>query len=175
MPVRPAQAGGNTVPFVCERGELGVPLNRDAERRKPQRPEKFGIGFMRRFWRCALTACGLCQRPRRLDVTILPSRRFSTASLRSQYHLPKGRRRLAIIVVVMAMAVAMVMMRRNAQHASGATDNAASHCTDYATNRRADRTGCAPARGRASLTTPDNALSLCGDRHRKNGKKRQQL
>lgn len=68
------------------------------------------------------------------------------------------------------MVVAMVMMARNSHHAFRAADNATGDSTDYATDRRANRTGCAPARGRASLTTPDDALSLCGERHRKKGK-----
>jgi hypothetical protein len=72
--------------------------------------------------------------------------------------------------MVMMMVVAMVMMARNSHHAFRAADNTAGHSTDNATDRRANRTGRAPALGRASLTAPHNALSVCGERHRKKGK-----
>jgi hypothetical protein len=75
-----------------------------------------------------------------------------------------------VVVMVMMVVVAMMMMARNTHHSFCAADNAACHSTDNATDRGANRTGCAPAHGRASLTAPDNALSLCGERHRKKGK-----
>ena len=73
-----------------------------------------------------------------------------------------------VIVVVMMV---MMVVSRNSHHAFDAADNAPGHSTDYAANRCANRTGGAPTFGRASLTAPDNALSLSGDRHRKNDNK----
>jgi hypothetical protein len=67
--------------------------------------------------------------------------------------------------------VVMMMVPRSTHHAFDAADNATGHSTDHAANRCANRTGGAPTFRRASLTTPDNALSLSGERHRKNDKK----
>jgi hypothetical protein len=73
---------------------------------------------------------------------------------------------MVIVVVVVVMVVS-----RNSHHASDAADNATGRSTDHAANRCANRTGGAPTFGRASLTAPDNALSLSGERHRKNDNK----
>jgi hypothetical protein len=54
------------------------------------------------------------------------------------------------------------MVSRSTHHAFDAADNATGHSTDHAANRCSDRTGGAPTFGCASLTTPDNALSLSG-------------
>jgi hypothetical protein len=71
-----------------------------------------------------------------------------------------------VVVVVMVMMVVVVMMFRSTHHSFDAADNATGHSTDHTANR----TGGAPTFGRASLTTPDNSLSLSGERHRKNDK-----
>jgi len=75
-----------------------------------------------------------------------------------------------VIVVVVVVVVVTVMVSRNSHHAFDSADNATGHATDHAANRCANRTGGSPTFGRASLTTPDNALSLSCDRH-KNDKK----
>ena len=77
---------------------------------------------------------------------------------------------MEIVVVVMVMMVVVVMMFRSTHHSFDAADNATGHSTDHTANRRANRTGGAPTFGRASLTTPNNSLSLSGERHRKNDK-----
>ncbi len=68
------------------------------------------------------------------------------------------------------MIVTMMMVSRNSQHAPRAADNAASHPTDNAADRCANRTGCTAAHRCASLATSNNALSMYGEMHRKNGK-----
>jgi hypothetical protein len=75
-----------------------------------------------------------------------------------------------VVVMVMVMVMVMIVLR-SSHDAFDAADNAAGRSTDHAANRRANGTGCAPTFGRASLTTLDNALSLRGERHGKNGKK----
>jgi hypothetical protein len=82
---------------------------------------------------------------------------------------------LSIMVVMMMMVVVIiVMVLRSADHPFDAADNAARHASDHAANGRADRTGCAPAFGRASLATLDYALGLCGERQCKNDSKAEQ-
>ncbi|WP_294531879.1 hypothetical protein [uncultured Rhodoblastus sp.] len=76
---------------------------------------------------------------------------------------------MGIVVAVVAMT-AVMMALRSAHDAFDAADNAAGHSTDHAANRCANRTGGAPTFGSASLTTPDNSLSLSGERHRKSDK-----
>lgn len=72
--------------------------------------------------------------------------------------------------VMIAIVVAIAMsMSRESQHAANPADDATGHATDHAANRRADRTGRAPANGCAVLATTDNALSVRGERHCKNG------
>ena len=74
----------------------------------------------------------------------------------------------------MVMVVVVMVVSKTSHHAFDAADNATGHSTDHAANRCANRTGGAPTFGRASLTTPDNALSLSGERHRKNEEKAKQ-
>lgn len=83
---------------------------------------------------------------------------------------------LAIIVVVMMMmmmmmVVTMVAVPRSSNRARDTADDAASHSTNHAANRRANRTGRAPPHGGAVPAPFHNALSLGGERHRKNGNK----
>jgi hypothetical protein len=94
-----------------------------------------------------------------------PCEKLSKSKEKRHPSLPPEGAVSMLIVVVMTMVVAMVMMARNSHHAFCAADNATGHSTDYAPDCRANRTGRTPARGRALLTTPDNALSLCGERH----------
>jgi hypothetical protein len=61
-------------------------------------------------------------------------------------------------------------MPAHAQHAPDATDDSTGHATDHATDGSTDRTGCAPTFGCAVLGAAHNALGLCGERHRKDGK-----
>ena len=78
---------------------------------------------------------------------------------------------VVMVMMVIVVVVIAVVVLRNSHHAFDAADNAAGHSTDHAANRCANWTGGAPTFGRASLTALDNALSLSGDRHRKNDKK----
>ena len=73
--------------------------------------------------------------------------------------------------MVIVVVVVVVVVSRTSPHASDAADNATGRSTDHAANRCANRTGGAPTFGRTSLTAPDNALSLSGERHRKNDNK----
>ncbi len=73
-----------------------------------------------------------------------------------------------MIVVVMMMV--MVMVRRYSQHTLDAAFDSTHHTTDRAANHRAGRTSCAVTYRCAVLGTADNALGLCGERHRKKGK-----
>jgi hypothetical protein len=72
---------------------------------------------------------------------------------------------MGIVVMVVMMMMMMMMVFRSAHDTFDAADDAAGHSTDHAANRCANRTGGAPTFGRASLTTPDNALSPNGERH----------
>ncbi|WP_336606163.1 hypothetical protein [Candidatus Rhodoblastus alkanivorans] len=76
-----------------------------------------------------------------------------------------------VVMAVMTMVVVIMMALRSAHHAFDAADDATGHSTDHAANRCANRTGGAPTLGRASLATPDNALSLCGEGRRKDDRK----
>ena len=77
---------------------------------------------------------------------------------------------MVIVVVVMPVVMMTVMMFRSTHDAFDAADNAAGHSTDHAANHCANRTGSSPTFGSASLTTPDDSLSLSGERHRKSDK-----
>ena len=68
------------------------------------------------------------------------------------------------------MVVIMTVLR-SSYDAFDAADNATGYSSDHAANRSANRTGGAPTFSRASLATLDNALSLCGEGHRKSDKK----
>jgi hypothetical protein len=70
----------------------------------------------------------------------------------------------------MIVVVMMVMVPRYSQHTLDAAFDSTHHTTDRAANHRAGRTSCAVTCSCAVLGTANNALSLCGERHRKNGK-----
>ena len=68
-------------------------------------------------------------------------------------------------MIAAMMTVVSMVPSRNAQH----TLHATGHATDDSTHRSAYRTGGAATFCRAALTAAHDALSLPGNRHRKNG------